>query len=251
MHAAQSVLVVGGTGRTGSRVVQQLLARGLEVRVVVRSSAKLASELVNHPRLKVTEASLLALSAPELQRLVSGCDAVISCLGHVLGFKGIFGAPRDLVTRAVTRLCEAIEAQRPPTPIKFIVMSSVSVHRSNGLDARRSAFERAFLWVLCRLVPPARDNQRAAEFLLEQVGTRAPFVEWVVIRPDTLLEGDVTPYAVHAEIVDSLFSPGCTNMANVAHVMCELVTNASLWSQWKYQLPVVVNDQRSTPAIGP
>jgi hypothetical protein len=45
------------------------------------------------------------------------------------------------------------------------------------------------------------------------------------IRPDTLREGEVSEYALHEALVNGLFAPGSTNMANVAHFMCELVTN--------------------------
>jgi len=166
---------------------------------------------------------------------------VLSCLGHVISLKGIFGSPRDLVTRATTRLCRAIEALAPPTPVKLILLGSVSVNRPGRLDARRGAFERAFLWVLRGVLPPARDNQRAADFLIEKIGMSHAFVEWAVVRPDSLLPGEVSEHALHEGIVNGLFSPGSTNMANVAHVMCELLTNPKTWGDWKGKLPVVVN----------
>jgi hypothetical protein len=62
-----------------------------------------------------------------------------------------------------------------------------------------------------------------------------------VLRPDTLLEGEVSEYAVHESLVDSLFSPGSTNMANVAHFICELVTSPKTWAEWKGKLPVITN----------
>jgi hypothetical protein len=46
------------------------------------------------------EADLLSLGEEDLLAQVRGCDAVISCLGHTINLKGIFGPPRDLVTRA-------------------------------------------------------------------------------------------------------------------------------------------------------
>ena len=236
----QTALVVGGTGRTGRRVLQQLLGRGVSVRAIVRARGKLPPEVAGHPGLTVIEASLLALTDAELQGHVCGCDAVISCLGHVINLKGMFGAPRDLVTRATARLCRAIEASRPASPIKFILMSSVSVHRPRGLDTRRGAVEKAFLWMLRGALPPARDNQRAADFLLGKLGASA-FVEWVAVRPDSLLEGDVSAYTLHEGLVNSLFAPGKTNMANVAHFMCELMTNPQTWADWKGKLPVIVN----------
>ena len=241
MAMQQTVLLVGGTGRTGRRVLQQLLGRGVSVRAVVRSGAKLPPEVAGNPGLTVIEASLLSLSEEELLRHLRGCDAVISCLGHVLSLKGIFGAPRDLVTRATTRLCRGIEALRPPAPVKLVLMSSVSVNRPGGLDTLRGSFERAFLWVLCGLLPPAGDNQRAADFLVEEIGPNNAFVQWVVVRPDALLEGEVSEYRLHEGLVNSLFSPGSTNMANVAHVMCELVTSPGEWADWQGKMPVIVN----------
>ncbi len=243
--AQQTVLLVGGTGRTGRRVLQQLLHRGVNVRAIVRSGGKLSPDIAGNPHLTVIEASLLSLPEEDLQRHLRGCDAVISCLGHVLNFKGIFGPPRDLVTRATTRLCCGIEALRPPAPVKFILMSSVSVNRPGGLDRIRGSFEKAFLWMLCGVLPPAKDNQRAADFLLEKVGPSNAFVQWVVVRPDSLLEGDVSKYTLHEGLVNGLFTPGSTNMDNVAHFMCELVANPKTWSDWKDKLPVIVNDAAS------
>jgi hypothetical protein len=189
----------------------------------------------------VVEASLLSLDDEALQRQVLGCDAVISCLGHVLSFKGIFGPPRDLVTRATARLCRGIGALQPVRPVKFILMSSVSVNRPGGLDTRRGVLEKAILWMLRGLVPPTMDNQLAADFLHDDIGTDNPFVQWVVVRPDTLLEGDVSEYALHEGLVSSLLAPDSTNMANAAYFMCELVTNPKAWDDWKGKLPVIVN----------
>jgi uncharacterized protein YbjT (DUF2867 family) len=241
MPTQQTVLLVGGTGRTGRRVLEQLLGRGVSVRAIVRSAGKLPAQAATNPNLTVVEASLLSLGDDELKRHLRGCDAVISCLGHVISVKGIFGAPRDLVARATERLCRAIEALQPAGPIKLILMSSVSVNRPGGLDTCRGAFERAFMRTICALLPPAADNQRAADFLHEKIGATNPFVQWTAVRPDSLLEGDVSEYTVHEGLVSSLFAPGATNMANVAHFMCELVTSPQTWTDWKAKLPVIVN----------
>ena len=236
-----NVLVLGGTGRTGGRVLQQLLSRGIHVRAIVRSAEKLRAGVAERPGLSVVEADLLALSDEELLRQVQGCEAVISCLGHVINIKGIFGPPRDLVTRSVERVCRAIRASQPARPVKLILMSSVSVNRPGGLDTRRGRFERAVLWLQRGLVPPGRDNQRAADFLHEVIEADDAYAQWVAVRPDTLKEGEVTEYALHEGLVDSLFRPGETNMANVAHFICELATDPEAWAAWQGKLPVIVN----------
>jgi nucleoside-diphosphate-sugar epimerase len=241
MPTQQTVLLVGCTGRTGQRVLEQLLSRGISVRVVVRSAQKLPAGVAEESRLTVVEADLLSLGDEDLLRQVLGCDAVISCLGHVPSFKGVFGPPRDLVTRATTRLCRGIEALQPAKPVKFILMSSVSVNHPGGLDTRREMFERAIVWILRSLLPPAKDNQQAADLLYGNIGMTNPFVQWAAVRPDTLLEGDISEYTLHEGLVSSLFAPDSTNMANVAHFMCELVTNPKAWDDWKGKLPVIVN----------
>jgi hypothetical protein len=221
--------------------LEQLLSRGLSVRVIVRSRHKLPAGTANDPDLVLVEANLLSLSDEDLQHHVRGCDAVVSCLGHVLSVKGVFGPPRDLVTRATKRLCRAIEALRPAGPTKFILMSSVSVNHPGGLDTRRGALEKALVWVLRGVIPPAKDNQEAANFLFEAIGTDNPFAQWAVVRPDTLVEGYVSAYTLHGGLVSSVLASDRTSMANVAHFMCELVTNPKTWDEWRGKLPVIVN----------
>jgi uncharacterized protein YbjT (DUF2867 family) len=236
-----NVLLLGGTGRTGGRVLQQLLDRGAGVRAVVRSAERLPASVADDPRLTVVEADLLSLSDEQVREQVHGCDAVVSCLGHSVSAGGVFGPPRDLVCRSVERVYRATRGLRPAQPVKLILMSSVSVNRPGGQDTRRGRFERAVVWTLRGLVPPARDNQRAADFLHEVIGAADPCAQWVAVRPDTLRDGDVTEYALHEGLTDSLFRPGETNMANVAHFMCELVADPEVWAAWRGRLPVIVN----------
>jgi uncharacterized protein YbjT (DUF2867 family) len=240
-----NVLLLGGTGRTGGRVLQQFLGRDVRVRAVVRSAERLPADAADDPNLTVIVADILCMSDEELARQVQGCDVVVSCLGHTASLQGFLGRPRDLVTRAVERVCRAIESARPAQPVKLILMSSVSVNRPGGLDTRRGSFERAVVWMLRGLVPPARDNQRAADFLHDVVAATDPYVQWVAVRPDSLKEGDVTEHALHEGLVSSLVRPDQTNMANVARFMCELATDPEVWTAWQGKLPVIVNTSTS------
>jgi nucleoside-diphosphate-sugar epimerase len=207
----------------------------------LRAADRLPEEVAQHEALTVVEAHLLSLSEDYLRSLVQGCDAVISCLGHNVSLEGMFGSPRDLVTRTTKRVWRALEAARPEKPVRFVLMSSVSVNQPSGRDTRRGRLEKAVVAMLRGIVPPAKDNQRAADFLCEGVGTASPFVEWVAVRPDTLREGPVTEYRLHDCLVSSLARPDSTNRANVAHFMCELATDPEAWSAWTGKMPVVVN----------
>lgn len=182
MSMNERVLLLGGTGRTGRRVLAQLLGRGVAVRAIVRSRGGLPADVAGPACLEVVECSLLSLADEELREHLRGCTAVVSCLGHTLTIRGVLGPPRDLVTRATRRVCVSIEALRPARPVKLVLMSSVSVEQPGRVDARRGAPERAFTWLLRALLPPARDNQHAADFLREAVRSahhgerRAPHV---------------------------------------------------------------------------
>ena len=187
METEQTVLLVGATGRTGQLALKQLLDRGIRVRAIVRSRERLPEGVADHPNVSVTEASLLSLSDQELQQHVSGVDAVVSCLGHNLSFRGLYLPPRALVTQATQRLCRGIEATKPEQPVKFILMSSVSVNHPQGGDSRRGLFEKAFVWLIRRLLPPANDNQKASDFLSERIGQDNAYVQWVAVRADSLL----------------------------------------------------------------
>lgn len=248
MSPPQTVLLLGATGRTGGRVLTQLLGRGLKVRAIVRSAGRLPPGAAADPNLAVVEADLLALDDAALQRHLAGCGAVVSCLGHVLSVKGILGPPYDLVTRATARLCRAVEALRPDRPVAFILLSSVSVNDPQRPDRRRRGLERAFLGLLRGLLPPARDNQRAVDFLSRTVGTAHRYLRWTAVRPDTLLAGDATAYTVQDALVDSLFAPGHSRMANVARFMADLVADPALQEAWSGRLPVLVDTGPPPPA---
>ena len=240
-----NVLLLGGTGRTGGRVLQQLLGRGVHVRAVVRSAERLPAGAADDPRLSVVVGDLPAMSDARVREQVDGCGVVVSCLGHSATAEGVFGPPRDLVSRSVERVYGAARDLRPAQPVRLILMSSVSVNRPGGLDTRRGRFERAVVWTLRGVVSPAKDNQRAADFLHDVVDAADPNLQWVAVRPDSLKEGDVTEYTLHEGLVDSLFRPGQTSMANVAHFMCELATDEAVWATWRGKLPVIANAPRA------
>ncbi len=241
MTSQPTVLLYGGTGRTGGRVLTQLLERGVAVRAIVRNPARLPEGVADNPLLTVIEADLLALSPDQLRDHLDGCDTVISCLGHTISLRGILGPPHHLVTLAVRRTCEAIDGLQPTVPVRLVLMSSVSVNRPRRADARRRGGERAYLAVIRALTPPAKDNQAAADYLAGEVGTESRTVEWVVVRPDTLEPGDVSQYRVSPETTASLFRPDHTRMANVAHFMCELTTDPDTWTRWRHAMPVLAD----------
>jgi nucleoside-diphosphate-sugar epimerase len=239
-----TILVVGASGATGRLLVEQLLGRGQRVKAIVRSPDKLPEALRRHDRLTVICASVLDLSDAEMARHVRGCDAVASCLGHNITWKGIFGRPRRLVTDATRRLCEAVKANKPERPTKFVLMNTAG-NSNRDLHEPISFPQRCVIGLIRLLLPPHVDNEKAADYLRTQVGRNDEMIQWAAVRPDTLVNEDqVTEYEVHPSPARSaIFNPGRTSRINVAHFMAELITDEDTWNGWKGQMPVIYNKE--------
>ena len=241
-----TTLVVGATGATGRLLVNELLNRGVSVRVIVRSPDRLPEDIRTNENLSVIHAAVLDLGDAEMARYVGGCDAVASCLGHNLSFRGIYGRPRRLVTDATRRLCDAIKANRPGAPVRFVLMNTAG-NSNRDIPERVSFAQSCAIRLIRLLLPPQIDNENAADYLRTKVGKDDRAIEWLVVRPDSLVDSsDVTDYEVFpSPIRSALFNAGVTSRINVGHFMAELITDADVWNRWKGQMPVIYNKTAS------
>jgi hypothetical protein len=153
------------------------------------------------------------------------------------------------VADTTRRLCEAIASNAPAPPVRFLLMNTAG---NGNRDLREPATvgERAVMGLIRLLLPPHVDNERAADHLRVRIGQQHPAVEWVVVRPDTLIDDDrVTDYDVHpSPIRSALFNAGRTSRINVADFMATLIVDDELWRRWKGRMPVIYNRTVSPPA---
>ncbi len=243
-----TILVVGANGATGRLLVEQLLERGHSVKAIVRSNDGLPQSIRSNPHLSLISASLLDLNDAELTEHTRSCDAVASCLGHNLTLKGIYGRPRRLVTDATRRLCQALKATDTGGPRKFVLMNTAG-NSNRDLSEPRSIGERMVIGLLRHLLPPHADNEQASDYVRRQIGQNNAAIEWVVVRPDSLIDEDkVTPYEVVVSPTQSpIFKPGKTSRINVAHLMADLIVDDNVWKRWRGQMPVLYNKDSSLP----
>ena len=237
-----TTLIVGASGATGRLLVEELMERDQTVKIVVRSTDSLPENVTSHGNLSVIEASILDLSDAELARHVQGCKVVASCLGHNLSFKGLFGAPRRLVTDATSRLCAAIKANEPNDAVKFVLMNTTG-NRNRDLDEPISFAQKCVIGLLRVMLPPHSDNEHAADYLRTEIGQKDQVIEWAAVRPDGLTnEASVTEYEIHqSPIRSAIFDAGKTSRINVAHFMADLITDNEIWKKWHGQMPVIYN----------
>jgi nucleoside-diphosphate-sugar epimerase len=236
------VLVLGASGATGSLVVRQLIRRKITTRILIRKSAVLPKEIIESQLIETVKGNINELDYSEMNHLVQNCNVVISCLGHNLSFKGMFGHPRYLVRDAIRSVCETVK-KTANEKVKLILMSTTAF--TNILSGEKSSIgERLIFSLLMFLLPPHRDNVKVANLLIHEIGKQNEKIEWVAIRPDTLIDNDVeSSYEICKSPKRSpIFNAGETSRINVSHFMAELVTDEGLWKKWLFKTPVIYNE---------
>ncbi len=236
-------LIVGASGATGKLLVEQLLSARKEVKILVRPSAHIPELWHHNEQIHMVHRKIAEINSNEMAAIVSDCDAVASCLGHNLTFKGLFGKPRRLVTNATQLICEAILQNNADKPMKFVLMNTVG-NQNRDLKEPISTVQKILMALIRLFIPPQADNEKASDYLRLKVGEVIPNIEWAVVRPDALFnENQVTKYSTHnSPIRSAIFNPGKTSRINVANFMSKLILDDHLWKEWKGQMPVIYND---------
>ncbi len=238
----KKVLVIGASGATGRLLVEILLQKGVEVIAIVRNANSLTNIDSSHSGLQIVEADISEISESDLVQHLRECEAVLSCLGHNLTFKGMFGHPKRLVTDAIKKVVKANESINANNKIKIILMNTTG--NSNRDIPEKPPYSQRFVISLLRLLlPPHVDNEKAADFLRLQVGQNNNNTEWAAVRPDGLINEDkVSQYNINASpIRNVIFDAGSTSRINVADFMSDLVINSEIWNEWKGKMPVIYN----------
>lgn len=235
------VLVLGASGATGTHVVRQLIKRQINTRILIRESAVLSEDIKENLLVEIVKGNINELKDSEMNDLIRDCNVVISCLGHNVTFRGLFGKPHHLVFDAIKRISETIK-ENDGKKVKLILMSTTGY--TNSLSREKNALgEKLILSSLKLLLPPHRDNVKAADYLITTFDKADKNIEWVTVRPDTLVNDEKeSSYDICESPVRSpIFNAGKTSRINAAHFMAELATNESIWNDWQYKTPVIYN----------
>jgi putative NADH-flavin reductase len=159
------VAIFGASGRTGRPLVEQALAAGYEVRVLMRDPSKFQ---IRHGRLAVVRGDVL--DAAKVDETVAGTDAVLSALGHTKT------SPKDVQTRGTENIVAAIE--------RHGVRRFVSLTGARDPRDEPKLADRAITFLLRRLQPDVlEDGVRHSEVI------KRSDLDWVIVRGPRLTEG--------------------------------------------------------------
>ena len=189
--------VIGATGRIGRLVVEQALAAGHDVSVLVRRPERLGRLAV---QVRVVEG--VVDDADAVDRAVAGADAVISTVGPDAN------SP-DQVDRLRAGMCATIDAMRRHQVTRIVNLSGAGItvpgERKPMLDRIATRVVRRF----ARHVVGAKQ----AEYDILAESDR----EWVAVRPAIVTDGAATGRYVAGP--DALRPGARISRADVAHLM--------------------------------
>lgn len=168
-----TIAVFGGSGRTGHRVIDRLLANGEDVRALIR---RIGDFGLAAPGLTIIAGDVLDSDA--VDRTVAGSNAVVSVFGHVKG------SPDDVQTRGTRLIVAAMKAHG----IRRIVSLS-----GGGLPAPQDQPklpDRVIRFLLRRLSPQVLQDAIDHHAVLT-----ASDLDWTIVRGPRLTEG--SPQGTH------------------------------------------------------
>ena len=190
------VLIVGATGGTGRQLVAQALERGFAVTALVRNPSKLR---VDHPQLTVVQGDVLDYASVEAA--MRGQEVVVSALGHKRFFY-----PTRILSDGTRNILRAMDTHAVP---RLVCETSLGIGDSAG---------RMGLYFTLFTIPVILpfyfwDKTRQERMIADSK------VEWVIVRPGMLTNGDKRGRLRHGRHVGGLFWTVRISRADVADFM--------------------------------
>lgn len=161
------ILVIGATGPTGRRIVDEALAAGHAVTALVREEGRLEA------RDGLVEVTGDVREPGTFDRALVGQDAVICALGHVPD------SPTHLCSTATGWLVEAMD--RAGVARLVLVTAAMVGHPRDRLP---------LLYRLLEAALPAKDKARLADRREQERRVRASGVAWTLVRAPWLRDGE-------------------------------------------------------------
>jgi len=178
MEKVTKVAVIGGTGKAGTYLVQQLVDQGFRVKVFVRNPDKMT---LTSPLIEVVKGNVADYES--VYSLIQGCDAVISTLGQTKGEAPIHSISALTIIKAMNALNVS----------RYIVITGLSIDTpfdKKGLKTR-------LLSRLMRLSFPSVIADKQKEYALISEST----LDWTIVRLPRI-EQTVSLGAIQSSLLD-------------------------------------------------
>lgn len=174
----KNIAVLGGTGKAGQYLVKILLSRGFSSRLLLRTPGKFP---ITNPLIKSIQGDARDYAAVE--RLLTGCDVVVSMLGQPKGEPSIFSQ----ATRNVIRGMERFGIRR------YILITGLNVDVPG--DSKNKKIREATNWMKAHYPETTADKQLEFELLASSD------IDWTMIRLPWIDQTE-SRFPLHASVND-------------------------------------------------
>lgn len=200
------ILVIGGTGSTGTHVLRLGVERGDTMRTLARNPGKLAQDLQG--KVEVVEGSFTEES--KFEQAVEGVDVVISVAGDPQLSKEGF-------MEAFVRM--AVPHMRKAGVKKFIYQSGAFAKVPGEVQPWSMYILRHTVGVLVGITDLINDNEAVALFLTTEVKD----LDWTVTMPSTLYEKPS-----HGKVVPTKTLGASLNFVDLAQATLDIIESTDL-----------------------
>jgi uncharacterized protein YbjT (DUF2867 family) len=205
-HHPSRIVIIGATGGTGRQLVTQALERGYVVTALVRDPSRL---LVDHPQLTVIQGNVL--DEESVEAAMRGQDAVLCALGHKRFFH-----PTRILSQGTRNILLAMKKHGVQ---RLVCETSLGIGDSAG---------RMGLYYTLFVIPVILPFYFWDKTRQERMIARSD-VEWVIVRPGVLTNGDKRGRSRHGLRVGGFLLTVRISRADVADFMLnQLVSDAYL-----------------------
>lgn len=195
-HRIMKLFIVGGTGKTGRKLIEQGLERGHVITALVRNPGKVK---ISNPNLKIIQGNVLARESFESS--LKGQDAVLSALGHKR-----FIIPTNILSKGTHNLLLAMNTHRVR---RLICITSLGVNDSRfKLGLYYTLFTIPVILYFYFL-----DKSRQEKLIMNSD------LDWTIVRPGQLTNGKKRTNYRHGLSVGSYILTKMISRASVAHFM--------------------------------
>jgi putative NADH-flavin reductase len=171
MKNINKVAVLGGGGRTGSYLVNQLLKEGFSVKLLLRHPENFT---IQNSGIEIIKGD--ALNLETIQLLFKDCQAVISTIGQRQGEPLVASA----ATKNILKVMEEYEIDR------YVLLAGLNI--DTPFDKKSAKTTAATEWMKTNFPIIQEDRQKAYDFLVKSninwTQVRVPFIEFSDVSSD-------------------------------------------------------------------
>jgi putative NADH-flavin reductase len=200
MKNIKKVAVLGGGGRTGNYLVNQLLKEGFSIKLLLRNPENFS---IQHAHIEIVNGDALDLAS--IQLLLKDCEAVLSTIGQ--------RKDEPLVASGATG--NILKVMKDCQIERFVLLAGLNI--DTPFDKKSSKTKMATDWMKANFPVIQQDRQKAYDLLVESdvnwTQVRVPFIEFTDIDTeisintedclgDKITAHDITKFMVR-EMIDS------------------------------------------------